>query len=105
MILEDDVSFVRDFREKWKAAVEKLDGQEWSMFYPGHALDGLPAGLALLEPGRSVLCAHFLVIEARALPTIIAGLEAILNAQQDIRWEGQCTLMGHIRPFGRRIHS
>lgn len=79
VILEDDVNFVRGFREKWNAAVEKLSGQEWSMFYPGHALDNLPGGFALLQPERSVLCAHFLMIEAQALPTIIEGLETILG--------------------------
>ena len=79
VILEDDVSFVGGFREKWNAAVEKLSGHEWSIFYPGHALDDLPAGLARLQPEKSVLCAHFLVIDAHALPTIIGGLETILG--------------------------
>lgn len=79
VILEDDVNFVRGFRKKWNAAIENLSAHEWSMFYPGHALNGLPECLARLQPETSVLCAHFLMIEARALPTIIEGLETILG--------------------------
>lgn len=79
VILEDDVNFVRGFPEKWNAAVEKLNGHEWSIFYPGHALDSLPEGFALLQPETSVSCTHFVVIEAHALPTIIEELETILG--------------------------
>jgi glycosyl transferase, family 25 len=80
VILEDDVNFVRDFADKWKFAITELDSLDWSVFYPGHALLGdLPAGLSLISPTRNVLCAHFMMLNGRALPTIIEGLEQILS--------------------------
>jgi len=80
VILEDDVNFVRGFSDRWKFAMTELDSLEWSVFYPGHAqLGDLPAGLSLIPPTRSVLCAHFMMLNGRAIPTIIEGLERILS--------------------------
>ena len=49
------------------------------MFYPGHVLQGAPAGLSRIEPAQPVLCAHFLVINQAARATVIEGLETILS--------------------------
>lgn len=79
VILEDDVNFVQGFRKKWDAAIHRLRGHQWSMFYPGHALDSLPEGFKLLDPKKIVPCTHFIMIEVNALPTLIEGLEKILR--------------------------
>ena len=45
------------------------------MFYPGHVLDDLPAGLSLLPPDKGVRCSHFIVVNGHAIPTLAAALE------------------------------
>ena len=77
VILEDDVNFVRDFSDRWQSVLAELDASNWSVFYPGHALKEMSAGLSLLKPEASVLCAHFMMINNHAISTIIEGLEMI----------------------------
>ncbi len=79
VILEDDVTFVRDFSRRWQSVLHKLDTTDWSVFYPGHALNGMSPGLSLLQPEVSVLCAHFMMINNHAISAIAEGLEAILK--------------------------
>jgi glycosyl transferase family 25 len=79
VVLEDDVSFGRDFNERWQALATELSSLDWSICYPGHAVDDLPQGLSLLSPERSVLCAHFIVIDGKAISSLIGGLESMLS--------------------------
>ncbi len=79
IILEDDVNFVSGFRDHWKAAMATLETKNWSIFYPGHVLDNLPKGLSLLAPSTEVLCAHFVMINGKAIPIIVEGLETIMS--------------------------
>jgi glycosyl transferase family 25 len=79
VILEDDVNFVPDFAERWNFSTSTLEKQEWSIFYPGHLLDGLPAGLQRISPSVSVKCTHFMLINGHAISTLIRGLETILS--------------------------
>jgi glycosyl transferase family 25 len=79
VILEDDLNFTDGFAEGWKAAIAELEAHEWSIFYPGHILKGLPAGLSLISPAMGVQCAHFMVINGTAIQILIDGLEAILS--------------------------
>src|SRR5262245_12115087 len=79
VILEDDINFVRDFASQWQSASAQLEGQDWSLFYPGHVLDGLPTGLSLLRSTTGVQCAHFLMVNGVAISRLIGGLETILS--------------------------
>ena len=79
IILEDDLNFVRDFSRHWSEVVGMLETREWSIFYPGPILDGLPEGLSLLSPLVGVRCTHFMMINSNAIPLLIMGLEAILS--------------------------
>lgn len=79
LLMEDDLNFVADFARLWDQVFGELETKEWSIFYPGHALSGEPAGLSRIEPTKPVLCAHFLLIHEAALATLIGGLETILS--------------------------
>ena len=77
--MEDDLDFVPDFVPLWDRAYGELQKKDWSIFYPGHFLDGEPAGLSWIAPSKPVHCTHFLAINASALATVITGLETILS--------------------------
>jgi glycosyl transferase, family 25 len=79
VILEDDVNFAAGFSERWEFSMSKLEEGDWSIFYPGHVLDGLAAGISRISPDTGVLCAHFMVINGPAIGTLTAGLERILS--------------------------
>jgi glycosyl transferase, family 25 len=79
VVLEDDLNFVSDFSHLWAALLKELEGRDWAFLYPGHILDDLPNGLSRLSPSMGVMCSHFIMINGRALPTLIEGLEAILS--------------------------
>jgi hypothetical protein len=78
-ILEDDVNFAPDFRDRWQLAMSELDARDWAMFYPGHIQRDLSPGLSLIAHNTGVRCTHFMVIKGRALSTIIGGLEGMLS--------------------------
>ena len=79
VILEDDVNFALDFTKRWSASMSELNKQQWSLFYPGHALKELPSGISRLSPETEVLCAHFFVVNGRAIAPMVRGLELILS--------------------------
>ena len=78
-ILEDDVNFRRDFATYWPAVSRFLEQAKWSLFYGGHVEPFDFAGVGLIEPGRHLMCSHFLTIGGTALPTMISGLETMLS--------------------------
>jgi hypothetical protein len=79
VILEDDVNFANGFAKYWQSATDSIEAFEWSIFYPGHFIEGLPNGLSLVPPSTKVRCTHFMVIHRTALRPIIDGLETILS--------------------------
>jgi hypothetical protein len=79
VILEDDLNFGLAFADHWRSAMSALTAHEWSIFYPGHAMKNLPAGLSRVAPETGIQCTHFMVISGPALPKLIAGLETILS--------------------------
>lgn len=79
VILEDDLNFVPAFAEGWETAMSALASHEWSIFYPGHAVKHLPAGLSSLPPDTGIQCTHFMVIHRPALQMLITGLETIMS--------------------------
>jgi glycosyl transferase, family 25 len=78
IILEDDIKFVPEFVKRWQSAIEALESKPWSIFYPGHILDGLARGLSLLSPLTGVACTHFMMINGNAIPQLIEGLQTIM---------------------------
>jgi glycosyl transferase family 25 len=78
-LMEDDLNFVPRFSCLWNEAYKQLERTDWSIFYPGHVLNGEADGLSLIESEKPVLCTHFLVINRTAITKIIGGLETILS--------------------------
>lgn len=80
MIMEDDLNFNKHFAELWDVAYQQLLGQDsWSIFYPAHTLDLADGGLRFVAPSTPIRCTHFMVFSGRALSSICAELEAILD--------------------------
>lgn len=79
MIMEDDLDFVADFRNRWNSIVPVLETLRWSIFYPAHLLEDIPDGMSELPPEIGVLCTHFVLFHRDAVPSIVSGLEEILD--------------------------
>ena len=79
IILEDDVDFTPHFGNQWKVAMGFLETREWSIFYPGHAMEAQSGGLLRISADIGIQCTHFMVINGHAIPALIAGLECILS--------------------------
>jgi hypothetical protein len=80
MVLEDDLSFGRDFLDLWKRVEPDLLGRAASpcVFYLGHYLNLQDDGLVQLLPETAVRCCHFMVLTSPALPLITDEFERIL---------------------------
>lgn len=79
LVMEDDLKLAADFSSGWMRRLNLLGQQDWDIVYVGHYEPDLPEGLSLLPTTRSVRCAHFMLFNQRMLPTLIAGLQAILE--------------------------
>jgi glycosyl transferase, family 25 len=80
-ILEDDLNFSVEFSERWASAIGTLARQEWAIFYAGHILAEQAEGVVGLAPSTPVQCAHFMLINGWALPSLVEGLETILRRE------------------------
>lgn len=78
LIMEDDLNFVSDFVSQWSAAYDKLQLNDWSVFYPGHTIENAPRGISYVKPNTGIMCAHFIMFNESAVDAIIQGLETIL---------------------------
>lgn len=79
MIMEDDLDFVANFRNKWDAIVPVLEARRWSIFYPAHLLKDVPEGISELSRETGVLCTHFVLFHRDAVSSVVSGLEEILS--------------------------
>ncbi|QND70464.1 LPS biosynthesis glycosyltransferase [Tardiphaga robiniae] len=79
MIIEDDLDFVDDFQSRWGDIFADLEAQPWSIFYPAHFIETLPAGISEVAPGTGVMCTHFMMFHRDAVAEIIGGLELMLQ--------------------------
>jgi glycosyl transferase family 25 len=79
LVMEDDLNFTSGFSRLWEGALQSLNQQDWSVFYPAHILEGEPEGLSLVEPGKKIQCAHFFMIHKDAVGRVINGLENIMS--------------------------
>jgi hypothetical protein len=67
-IFEDDLNFVRDFRERIDTVLETLSQAPWSMFYGGHRLPvTLPPGLWRIPAATDVSTTHFVAFQGAAI--------------------------------------
>ena len=80
MVLEDDLSFNKDFLDRWKRVEPDLLRRAASpcVIYLGHYLDLQGDGLVQLSPETTVRCSHFMVFTSPALRLITRELEQIL---------------------------
>lgn len=80
MVLEDDASFLPDWREKVSEALVTL-GDDWDYLAPGNCDCGPPNPLVRLNSTdlyeTRPLCTHCYVINTRALPLVIESLKRI----------------------------
>lgn len=104
-ILEDDLNFRPGFSEGWKLAMSSLASLEWSIFYPGHALEDLPAGLSRVPADIGIQCTHFMVINRSALPSLIAGFETILSRPPGHRLGGPMHVDGAYSTLRAQNHG
>lgn len=85
IICEDDLDFAAVFPERAPALFETLGRMEWDILYPGHA--NLPpleptaesAEIVEIPPQTGVLCAHFMIVRASALPSLVEYLHKMLE--------------------------
>jgi hypothetical protein len=104
-ILEDDLNFRPGFTDGWKSAMSRLSSMEWSIFYPGHALEHLPAGLSCVPPDIGIQCTHFMVINRPALKSLIAGFETILSRPPGHRLGGPMHVDGAYSTLRAQNHG
>jgi hypothetical protein len=80
VVLEDDLSFNKDFLDLWKRVEPDLHRRAAlpCVIYLGHYMDLRGDGMVQLSPETAVRCSHFMVFTAPALPLITDGLEQIL---------------------------
>jgi glycosyl transferase, family 25 len=104
-ILEDDLNFRPGFSEGWESAMSRLASLEWSIFYPGHSLNHLPAGLSRVSPDIGIQCTHFMVINRPALKSLIAGFETILSRPPGHRLGGPMHVDGAYSTLRAQNHG
>ena len=83
LVLEDDVSFVRDFGKRVHIVDELPD--DWEFFYAGH--DQVPElrvewsseGLLEVDPMVEFICLHCYAINGPAIPKLLAFAENLLE--------------------------
>lgn len=87
LILEDDVNFSPDFRQRIPAVVRRLATADWALFYGGHVLpgegpdpDGEEDGFLAAAPATPVQTTHFLALNGTdTIAACIDTLEAMLQ--------------------------
>jgi len=86
LILEDDCNFVHDISARMGAVNAALECSDWSLFYGGYHLYGVPAprpqpGSPILEvaPEQPVWLAHCLALRGQALQALPDYLRAVLS--------------------------
>lgn len=75
ILLEDDLNFSKDFAERWRA-IRLPD--DFALCYPA-AIEAIPLGVSAVPGSTGLRCTHFMIFNGAALPTVVAGLETILN--------------------------
>lgn len=77
VLMEDDLNFVPGFPALWAKAVEALEAEDWSIFYPAHVSHGSGSGVVECSAKAQIVCAHFVVFNKSAVPEVIERLKTI----------------------------
>lgn len=82
LILEDDLNFSTDFKDRIQGVVDVLSEKPWGMFYGGYS--SLPVGsdeygLVCIPSSQGVQTSHFIGVNTSALPALTAYLEKMLQ--------------------------
>ena len=80
LLLEDDLDFTRDGRERLGPVLDDLAGRSWDFFYGAHVLgtDGR-RGLVEIAAGEPVMTASCLAFSGKVIPEVVDFLEGILT--------------------------
>lgn len=80
LLLEDDLDFTRDGRERLGGLLDDLAGRSWDFFYGAHVLgtDGR-RGLVEIPADEPVLTASCLAFSGEVIPEVVDFLEGILT--------------------------
>ena len=82
LIVEDDLNFSDDFIQRISSVAERLQRQDWSMFYGGYRLEqAVPevhGGCADLSADAGVQTSHFVAVRGAAITGLVGYLEAQL---------------------------
>ena len=80
MILEDDLDFARDARQRLAGLIPELFARHWDMFHGAHLLPaGGRDGLAQVPSDESVITASFVGFNGEVLGPLVEFLEAMLR--------------------------
>lgn len=80
LILEDDLDFTRDGRERLGAALDELSRRSWDFFYGAHVLDADGRrGLVEIAADEPVLTASCLAFSGAVIPPLVDFLEGIVG--------------------------
>jgi len=77
LVLEDDVMFTPALHGAAHLAPALARG-DWQLAYPGHVQPARPGPLRWEHSVEALVCAHCYAVNASALPTLVAYLEACL---------------------------
>ncbi len=104
LVLEDDISFIREINQIGNAVMEQLEGKKWGFIYFGH---DLPAGERnspgielLTEP---IMLAHFYAVNGPYLERFLHFLEQLLKRPAGHPDGGLCITTAPFRHSGCRI--
>jgi len=81
ILLEDDVNFIKNFRDHWAKVEAELDQVDWSICYLGHFMKATVQGLVPLHPQQAVVCAHFMMFNGPAITRIVDELSLIYRRE------------------------
>jgi len=80
LILEDDLDFTRDGRDRFDGVIANLSVRPWDFFYGAHVLDANGrSGLAEVAADEPVMTASCLAFSGDVIPPLVDFLEGILG--------------------------
>jgi len=80
LLLEDDLDFTRDARNRLSSIVPGLFGQPWDLFHGAHILPPRdPGGFVRLASDEPVITASFVAFNGNVLGPLVEFLEAMLR--------------------------
>jgi hypothetical protein len=111
MLLEDDISFASVLPRLTRSILQQLESIDWDFCYLGHENSGDIARadsrtdeIKLVPFTADILGAHFLLINGRVVPRLVAHLERVANGVEGDQVFGPMPVDGAYNVF-RRINA